>query len=354
MSVGLWLCAWSLLAQGPPAGGDQGAAAPRVEVVRARVLALSAAGALRPAGGALVRLERRRRPPPGEMGAAEVVMAWEARAGGDGLARFDAVPPLGVAEADALVVRWRGSESEHGLAAPDDGRAAPVSLIAYETSRDLGALKMGVRLTVTPRDSGLQVEHLIQIENRSHTKIDTDQGAGLVVPLLTPAPFDAPVPSFLPNRPEPREFLTQQSPESGRLLVERGRLVFRGLISPDGQTIRVVYVIPYDGQTAHTYGLRLPVAASSVAMVARTSELSRPTISFRQPSEVVVRAFLGGEERTALLIAEPDAGEVVLIDVVGTPDRHILMRPLAAGLGALVVVALVVLALGRRRAREGA
>jgi hypothetical protein len=89
-------------------------------------------------------------------------------------------------------------------------------------------------------------------------------------------------------------------------------------------------------------------------MVLRASERVRPEVSFAAPSEVVVRGMLGGEERTALLVTEPGAGEVVLIDVVGTPDRHVLMRPLAAGLGALVVVVLVVLAFGRRTRKVGA
>ena len=57
-----------------------------------------------------------------------------------------------------------------------------------------------------------------------------------------------------------------------------------------------------------------------------------------------------GEERSSLLLTPPKAGEVVLIDVAGTPDRHSFFRPLASGLGAAVLALLIVLA-GRSRAR---
>jgi hypothetical protein len=191
---------------------------------------------------------------------------------------------------------------------------------------------------------------MFEVESSRQQAVDTDQGAGLVMPLVTPAPHGEPVASFLPQRPEPREFLTQvDPPNQGRLLIEKGRLVYRGLVRPAGVRVRVVYVVPYDGHTEHTLGFRMPLPASSVAMVVRTSERVQPELAFHAPADVLVRPFMDGEQRTALLVEAPDAGEVVLFDVRQTPDRHVLLRPLAAGLGALLVAALLVLAIGRKR-----
>ncbi len=306
-----------------------------------------------PGAGAALRIERKRMPRPGEMAGPEVVQAWLATSTPDGAARFDGLPAFNTAESDSLVVRWKGSETRTPLTAPNDGRIEPLSVVVRDPIHDVGQLAMLVRLTMTPRDTGLQVEHLIQIENPTNTIIDTDQGAGLVMPLVAPAPFDEPVVAFLPQRPDSREFLTQQNPDSGRLLVEKGRLVFRGPIAPEGQLVRVVYLLPYAGEVDHTYAIRMPLPARSVSLVVRSPEKVLPQIAFRAPSEVLVRGYLGGEERTMLLVDEPDAGQVVLIDVRGTPDRHVFFRPLAAGLGAAVVGLLVVLAVGRKRGPTG-
>jgi len=335
------LVALALGAEGVPPASDG---------VGVRVQLLHPSGAVLVAGGASVRLERRRMPRPGEEGTPEVIAAWQATAAADGSARFEGLPPLGMAESDRIVVRWQGATTTTPLEAKNDGRQEPLKVVVREVSRDLGVLRMAVRLTLSPRDTGLQVEQLFQLENPTNAVIDTDQATGLVLPLVAPAPFDEPVAAFLPARPDSNELLTQQNPEEGRVLVERGQLVFRGPVTPEGALVWVVYVLPYDGQTSHTYGLRMPVAASSVLLVLRSPERVAPAVSFRRPSDVVVRPFLGGEERSALL-REPLAGAVVLFDVQGTPDRHVFLRPLAAGLGAVVVVVLVVmLAAGRRRA----
>ena len=320
--------------------------------VTVEVRLLDPTGAVVAAAGAAVEIERVRQPRPGEDGGPELVQAWRAVAAADGRARFEGLPPLGTAESDEVVVRWRGSATRSALTAPDDGRTEPLILIAREVSQDLSALRMGVRLTLAPRDNGLQIEHLYEVENTTHTVVDTDHGEGLVLPLVAPAPFGEPVESFLPPRPESREMLMQQSPEAGRLLSEKGRLVFRGAVSPDGLMVRVVYMLPYAGQTEHTYGLRMPVPGTSVSMTVRSPEKVVPKVSFRGPSRALVRDFMGGEERSAVLVEPPAAGEVVLFDVLGTPDRHAFYRPLAAGLGAVVVLALVVLWVASRRPRS--
>jgi len=322
--------------------------------VTVQVRLLEPSGAVVAAGGALVEIERMRQPRPGDEGGAELVQAWRAVAAADGSARFEGVPPLGTAESDEVVARWHGHAVRRALEPPDDGRTEPLVMIVREVSHDLSALRMGVRLTLAPRDSGLQIEHFFEIDNPTHAVIDTDHGAGLVLPLAAPAPFAEPVESFLPPRPESREMLTQHSPEGGRLLVENGRLVFRGGVSPDGVMVRVVYMLPYDGNTDHTYGLRMPVPAIAVSMVVRNPEKVLLQTSFRAPSRAMVRAFMGGEERTAVLLDAPGAGEVVLFDVNGTPDRHAFYRPLTAGLGGLVVIALMVLYLAGRRPAKGA
>lgn len=347
----VWLAMALLLGAEPQ---DVEATAQVTAPVTVQVRLLDPSGAVLAAGGAVVEIERKRQPRPGDEGGAELVQAWRAVAAADGSARFDGLPPLGTAESDEVVARWHGHDSRRALEPPDDGRTEPLVLIVREVSHDVSSLRMGVRLTMAPRDSGLQIEHFFEIDNPTHSVIDTDHGAGLVLPLATPAPFGEPVESFLPPRPESREMLMQQSPEDGRLLVERGRLVYRGGISPDGLMVRVVYMLPYDGHTDHTYGLRLPVAASAVSMIVRNPEHVLLQTSFRAPSRAMVRAFMGGEERTAVLVDPPAAGEVVLFDVDGTPDRHVFFRPLAAGLGGVVVLALVVLYLAGRRAARGA
>jgi len=326
---------------------------PELATVRAHVTFIHPSGAVLPGAAATLRIERLRMPRPGEMAEPEVVQGWTATSNAAGDARFEGLPPFNTAESDTLVVRWKGGEQRNALTAPNDGRIEPVNVVVRQPTGDASDLTMQVRLTLTPRDTGMQIEHLIQIENPTHAVIDTDLSGGLVMPLVAPAPGDDPVEAFLPQRPDSREFLMQQNPDSGRLLIERGRLVFRGQVMPEGQMVRIVYLVPFAGSTDHTYGLRLPVTARTISMVVRSPERVLPQIAFRNPAEVLVRDYLGGEERTMLLVDEPAVGQVVLIDVRGTPDRHVFFRPLAAGLGALLVGLLVVLAVGRRRTPSG-
>lgn len=326
---------------------------PKALTVEVDVSAIHPSGAVRRALGAEVRLERSQAPPPGQGGGAHLVAAWRGVAG-DGPVIFDGLPLPGTAESDTAVVRYHGVESRWPVEqlSPRAGgiQRASAFAVVFEPSRDVSDLTMSVRLTIEARDSGLQIEHVFEIENPTQRLIDTDQGPGLVMPLVTPAPFGEPVASFLPARPEPREFLTRyEPPDQGRLLIERGRLVYRGYVGMNGVRVRVIYLLPYDGETSHSYGLRMPLPATELSLVQQSSERVQPNVRFVRPSDVQTREFMDGQRRTAILLDPPAAGEVVLIDVAGTPDRHVLYRPLVAGLGMALVALLVILALGRRR-----
>ncbi len=307
-------------------------------------------GAVLPAAGAQVRIQRLRKPPPMQMDRdPEFTMAWTATADAQGRANFEQLPVLGIGESDSAQVRWRGVTTSQDLEAPNNGVVEPLRLVVYDVTRDLSRLKMRVQLTVTPTDKGLRVEHVLALENTTHEAIDTNVGEGLVLPMVTPAPFEEPVPSFLPQRPDSGRFITGLEPDNGRILIDKGQVVYRGVVQPGGQRVRVVYEIPYADETDHVFGLRMPIAASGLTLKLIGAERVFPEVSLRGPSA----AFLDWEGtrpvRTAMLDKPPAAGEVVLFDVKGTPDRHSFFRPFAASVGGCIIAVLIVLGAGRKR-----
>lgn len=311
-------------------------------------------GAVVPAQGAQVRIQRLRMPPPMQMDRdPEFTLAVSATTDAAGRANFEPLPVAGIGESDTVNVRWRGVTTSQELNAPNNGVITPLRLVVYDVTRDVSKLEMRVQLTVTPNDKGLRVEHVFALENAAHQAIDTDVGEGLVLPLVTPAPFDEPVASFLPQRPDGDRFFPRVEGDNGRLLVEKGRLVYRGVVQPAGQRLSVMYEIPYADETDHVFGLRMPVAASGLSLTLRGAERVLPEVTLRGASA----AFLDWEgtrpTRTAMLDKPPAAGEVVLFDVKGTPDRHTFFRPFAAGVGGCIIAALIVLGAGRKRRPAG-
>lgn len=327
---------------------------PTVTAMKVKVSAIDPTGALVPAANAEVVIERVQNPRPGDPSPPELVMAWSAKAGIDGLATLPQLPQRATAENDRVRVRYAGVETVVTPESPSDGMATPLQVFVRLATRDASSLTMSMVVSLTARDTGLQVEHLYIVQNPTHYLIDTDAGPGLILPLVAPAPAGVPVEGFLPPRPEPNEFVMRQTDERARTLVEDGRLVYRGQVDPDARTsISVTYVIPYDGLTEHVLGFHVPVDLKALTFVTRTPPDLAMAAAPRLRTTSVARLNDGSDERIQSAIEAPRAGSDVLIDVTGTPDRHAFYRPLASFLGLGVIFLLVVL-VGVGRTRAGA
>jgi hypothetical protein len=221
-----------------------------------------------------------------------------------------------------------------------------------EVSRDLSRLRIDLRVGLTPLDTALRIEHFIRVENPTHTVLDTDSGRGLRVPLLLPAPFGEPLRGLFPGRPDPNELIQQVQPDVGRLVVESGDLVYRGPVPPEGLTLRIIMALPYDGNTEHRLAIASPVELADATFIAQSPENVGLRLGLDRPARLRKRSAQGGEELTLSVVEPPAAGTPLALTVGNTPDRHGLMRPLAAGLSLVIIGALlVVLAAPKRRAR---
>jgi hypothetical protein len=325
---------------------------PPKDAVLVEVSYLTPDGRLEPAA-AEVRLERLRMPRPDSEGTPTLVAAWTTTASPDGRAYLTNIPPLETAESDRVVARYLGTETTLALTPERNGRLTPVRLVLESKNRDLSALSLTLRVSLTPTDRLFRVEHILRFDNRSMSTVDTDDADGLILPLIVPAPFGDPTLPLLPGRPEPNEFFFEMQPELGRLLPEKGRLVYRGPIPVEGLAIRVVMGLPYGHQTRHDLGLVSPLEVSRLTFSMQAPSHLAPTLSTSQPSEVLVRNVKDGEERSISLLSPLTPNTPVLLKIEGTPDRHSLMRPLVAGLSVAVVIALLLLLLSsRNRAQE--
>lgn len=334
------------------AGSASAQPVPAQTSMKVKVGAIDPTGALVPAAEAEVVIERVQNPRPGDPSPPELVMAWTARADVDGLATLPPLPPRATAENDRVRVRYAGVETVVSPQSPTDGMATPLQVFVRRATRDTSRLTMSMVVSLTARDTGIQVEHLYIVQNPTHELIDTDTGEGLILPLVAPAPFGVPIEGFLPPRPEPNEFVMRQTDERARTLVESGRLVYRGQVDPDARTsISVTYVIPYDGVTEHVLGFHVPVDLKALTFVTRTPPDLAMAAAPRLRTTSVARVNDGSDERIQSALEAPRAGTDVLIDVTGTPDRHAFYRPLASFLGLGVIFLLVVLVgVGRNRA----
>ncbi len=315
--------------------------------IKVEVIALRPSGQIIPVATE-VRLERRRQPPPAMGGAPSTTMTLLATTNASGIASFPAPPPLGIAESDRVIARFKGQEVVVPLTPERNGRLAPIRLVVREMSRDLSRLRLDVRVALVPMDTVLRVEHVFRFENPSHTTLDADKRQGLLLPLLVPAPFGEPAHGLFPGRPDPNELIIATQPDLGRVVVENGDVVYRGPIPSEGLAIRIVMALPYDGQTTSHLGLTAPVDLSALAVILQSPIHLAPKLASDRPGELLTRPSQGGEERTLTLRTPPKAGETVLFTLSDTPDRHGFIRPLAAGLSLVVIGALLLLLLASR------
>lgn len=316
--------------------------------IQVEVIALRPNGQITPAL-AEVRLERRRQTPGSAPATSHLALAMT---NAEGLAVFPPIGPAGMGESDRVIARYHGHEVVAPLSAERDGITTPVRLVVREVSRDLRPLRLDVRIGLTPLDTVLRLEHFIRFENPTHTVLDTDQVQGLRVPLLLPSPFGGPARGLFPGRPDPNELIQQVNPDMGRLVVEGGDLVYRGPIPPEGLSLRIIMAIPYDGSTEHRLALSSPIDLSDLTFIAQSPPNVGLMLATDRPTQILTRTSQGGLEQTLTVLDAPKADDALTLTVSNTPDRHGLMRPLAAGLGLAIVAALLVLLAAPRAAKR--
>lgn len=307
-----------------------------------QVNAHSTAGRRHPAAGAEVRLEQLAR---GGMDDSELLeRVWVTTTDDTGTARFDQ-PELPPGRDLRAVVRWEGVEW------PTELQQGTTQVEVYAVTSDRSKLKASISYGINVSEDELFIEQQMQLSPGGDPRaVDVDREGGVRVPLLEHAVFgDSLDEGWVPPRPDTNMTLFQVDPPLGRLVVERGAMVYRGLIPPDGITIRATYPVPYVETTDHVLAARSPVAIDELQVSVALGQGLDPEIALRTPFETMVQQSGDGTRRFLRPLTVPKQGEVFFVDVRDTPSRMILLRPLAIALGGLVFAALTVAFLRTRR-----
>jgi len=314
------------------------------------VVALSPSGRLVSGAGAEVRLELTRM---GEMGG-ELERAWITTADAEGRATFADVPPLAPGRQLGAIARW------HGVEWRGDVRAgAPTTIVAYSLTADRASLRASLSYTLIPSEEELIIDQLMRVTTGDDPRaVDLERGEGLRVPLLVHAVFGAPAPGgWMPPRPSPdttRFSLQPPSDQLGRLVVERGELVYRGIVPPSGVTILAQYPVSYADDTRHLLAMSSPVALELLQLTLPARAGLAPEVALRTPFQTIVRPTGDGVQRLLVPLTLPAPGEPLLVDVHDTPSRLAFVRPMVVGLTLGVVVVLWLAFLRTRRGARGA
>ncbi|MCC6623196.1 MAG: hypothetical protein IT385_18195 [Deltaproteobacteria bacterium] len=311
------------------------------------VRALSPSGRELPAVGAEVRLELTRM---SEMGETALERVWVASADGLGQASFGDVPELGPGRRLTAIARWHGVEWRRAVA----DRLQPTSLVAYAVTGDRSSLRARMSYTVIPGEEELIIDQLMHVTTGDDPRaVDLERGDGLPIPLLVHAVFGQPVPGgWVPPRVSPETTRIELQPpadELGRLVVERGTLVYRGVVPPGGVVVSAQYPVSYVDDTDHLLAFTAPIEVETLQFTMPVASGLAPEIAPRVPFHTVSRPTADGVQRLIVPLVMPKAGEPVLLDVRDTPSRLALLRPLTVSLSVLVVVVLWLVFLRTRR-----
>lgn len=343
----------------PPAGPSPPAAVAPVAVPaavvtrRVRVQLFGPDARLQPIGNVEVRRERYRRS-AGMDAATELVAAWHTTTDVRGDAFFPVDPPPGVAESDRFVATWQGLDwdSDEGGESPHGGSSITVFPITTATD----AFSMALDATVELRDTNFIVRQQWKLTNTSLEAIDFTRDSGLRIPLLVHAVFGAPFDlGFLPLRPDNRTTSFSFSPERGRLAVERGALVFRGVVPPGRAVdVRAGFAVPYNQDDSHTLALR-----SDFPMQARVSvvipDQSGLTATLNTPHRTLQQATADGRQLMLAPVEDFAAREMLAVHIRNTPDRLAIVRQVGLGLagGIFFVITAIFFATRRSGRRDG-
>lgn len=299
-----------------------------------------------PAPAVRVLRERLKRS-AGMEGGETLVAVWETRTDAGGVATFTDVP-LGAGEEDryaamALGTRWPAEVS------PDAPTAPTVTI--FERTRDLGALALDLQVGLELRDANFMIQQQFVVINDGLQAVDLTDGPGLRVPLLTHAVFGASLDSgFLPLRPDTRTSRFEVTPPGGRVSVERGALVFRGVVPPGRAVqIRASFAVPFGPDARHTLALRSDLPFEGLRFGVTAPDASGLKVALGAPHDTAARRAGDGTELWLVPRAMPAVGEVVTLHVANTPDRLATQRDVGLALGFGVLFALTAVFAGSRR-----
>ena len=320
----------------PTAGEPAPSSVPTQKPIVVDVVAYAPSGRTFPAVGAEVRIEVSAQSMGDDGTTLERV--WLASADDKGRATFTEVPEPGPGRTLRAVARWAGHDWEGEL----DGRIGHI--VVSSTSDDVSIVRGNLGFTLMPREEELFVDSALRLTVGDETvTYDGRRGRALPLPMLTYAPFGAPLDgAWLPPRPNPDVTQFTVEPEwAGHLVVENGTMVYRGIVPPDGVTLIGRYSVRYVEETHHVLATRTPVALDGFQVSVVLGQGLAPEVSLRTPFQSVVRPQGDGERRLLVPLSLPAKDAAIFIDVDDTPSRLALIRPAAAILALGVVLALV-------------
>ncbi len=330
-------------------GGAASATAPPVVAPGRRVVVrlVDPQGRVTAAPGVRVREERLRRS-TGMDGTVELAAARAGVTGDDGLVVFPVDGELGPGESLRHVATWEGHDW--------DAREGEAAILLHHTTPRTDALRLGMQAFIELRDNNFMLQQQYVLINGSNLAIDLTGGAGLRIPLLVHEVFGEPLDlGYLPLRPDSRTSRFEVTPPRGRVAVERGALVYRGIVPPGRAVqVRASYAVPYDGDSRHTLSLRSPVDLDEVRVAVVSPTVSGLRASLGAPHRTLSRPTADGVELWLMPTAMPKAGEPLEVVLVNTPDRLAVTRRLGLALGGGVLFAVSALFFATRRRRIAA
>jgi len=319
----LGLAGPSVAAAPPPAPGSALGLPPVV----VQVTRIGEAGDLAPLVGGEVVLERWVRSARMPDAAPTLAAAFAAETDANGTARFSLEAPLGPgqslrARARYRDVSWPGAEVDP---------TRPVQLVVAEVGGGPEELALDLHIVVQPTEGRINMSARAVVLNRSLRAVDVSGGDGLRFPLLLPLLFDDVVTwTVVPGNPDRARFRFERSPEIGRLAVERGEVVYRGVVPPgDSLTITVTYGVPYDSRQDYRLALRPPLDVERLLLQVVHARRIAPWVAPVGDFEPILRRRGDELERFLEVVEPPRRGELFELDVVRTPSDKVLVRALA-------------------------
>jgi|GEM_PF-6914581 len=319
--------------------------------VRVLVRRFEGDGSLTPLPGVEVRRERYKKL-GGMEGGTELIEVLSGQTGPGGAVVFPVSGPPGVAESDSYVATWAGLEWE--VATTEGASEFTATVFPLTTKTD--AFRMGLQAFVELRDSNFLVQQQYTLVNDSFEAIDFSGGEGLRIPLLIHDVFGQPLNvGYLPTRTDSKRTRFDIKPRRGRLTVERGTLIFRGIVPP-GRGVQVLasFAIPYAEEDSHVLSLSAPYDLDDVRVAVVAPDRSGLKAALVAPHRAAPRTTAGAEELWLIPLESPKAGQPLQLILDHTPDRRAVTRNIATALGGAVLFVISAIFFATRRRRKAA
>lgn len=308
---------------------DEAAAAPTTALTATtRVMEVLANGRSQSAAGMRVWLLAGVQKPGPRGGTEELVHRMSTLTDDKGRATFVGIPAIDGAqyrfEVQHQGVPFRSQPFQAGQPAPSELRVFPVSAVRPKGD----GVRLRMQAVVETAEAYLNVTQHIRVENQTNEVWDADACGGLRLPTLSFVALGglANWGLFPDGRPVggPRP-----STDIGRVVGEKGTLVFRGPVPPGNELFfQLTYSVPYSRESARL-GLVADLPIEELVVTFREPDGHDLDVQLERPNRAFVSDTEGQGQVDALVEGRVPAGELVAFRVGRLPAESWLPRRLA-------------------------